>query len=120
MSSYNHETSWGIGDGGGGQIRCNGKREFDKSNMSFLYSLNENEIDMLIDFDSGILSYSIVDDNVKNRKYTFKKKFNTSIAYTVHLQLYYVGTQVQIAKIDVDMFGKNKKSIQWPVEKCGN
>ena len=115
--TYRHETSWGIVDYGNGQIHCNGKYEFDKSNMSFLYSLNENEIDMFVDLDKGILSYSIVDDNVKNRKYTFKKKFETSIAYAVHLNVYYEGTEVQIAKIDVNMFGKNKKLVQWPITK---
>ena len=79
MYTYQHKTSWGIADGGLGRIYCNGKQENDKSNMSFLYSYNENEIDMLIDFDNGILSYSIVDDNVKNRRYTFESKFNTNI-----------------------------------------
>ena len=118
MSTYYHETSWGIADDTNGTIYCNGKYEYDKSNMSFLYSLNENQIDMLIDFDNGILSYSIVDDNVKNRKYTFKETFNTiNIAYTVHLNLYCAGTQVQIAKINVDMFGKNKKLVKWSIEK---
>ena len=111
-----HETSWGIGDDGNGRLYCNGKVEYD-SNMSFLYSLNENQVDMLVDFDNGIVSYSIVDDKVKNKKYTLKKKFNTNIAYTVHLQLLWGGTQVQIAKINVDMFGKNKEFVKWPIEK---
>ena len=123
--TYEHETSWGIADYGGGSIYCNGKVEWDKSNMSFLYSLDENQIDMLIDFDNGILSYSIVDDNVENRKYTFKKKFNANIFsflskqvyYTVHLNFFNSQTQVQIAKIGVDMFGKNKKLVQWPISK---
>ena len=52
MKTYNHATSWGIDDGDG-LIKCNGKEECDKSNMSFLYSLNENQIDMLIDFNNG-------------------------------------------------------------------
>ena len=80
---------------------------------------------MLVDFDNGILSYSIVDDNVKNRKYTFTKKFNASIfsflsakiCYTVHLNFNCTGTEVQIAKIGVDMFGKNKNLVQWPIKK---
>ena len=114
--TYKHETSWGIVDNENGQIRCNGECEYDKSNMSFLYSLNENQIDMLIDFDNGILSYSIVDDNVKNRKYTFSKKFNTNIAYAVHLSFGYAGTEVQIAKINIDMFGKNKTFVKWAIE----
>ena len=108
-----HETSWGIANNGDGKICCHGKEECDKSNMSFLYSLNENQIDMLIDFDSGILSYSIVDDNVKNRKYTFEKKFNTNISYAVHLNFCGKGTQVQVAKIDGDVFGKNTRLVQW-------
>ena len=112
-----HETSWGIGDDGNGRIQCNGQNEYDKSNMSFLYSLNENQIDMFVDFDKGILSYSIVDDDVKNRIYTFSKKFDTNIAYTVHLNFWFAGTEVQIAKINVDMFGKNKTLVQWPIEK---
>ena len=115
VSTAWQETSWGIG---GGHIYCNGENKSDKS-MSFLYSSNENQIDMLIDFDKGILSYSIVDD-VKYRKYTFKKKFDTSIAYSVHLNLYYARSEVQVAKIDVEVFGKNKTLVQWPVEKYGN
>ena len=111
VNTYAHEASWGIADNEWGQIYCNGKQENDKSNMPFLYSLNENEIDMLIDFDKGILSYAIVDDNVKNRKYTLKKKFDASISYNVHLNFYWSGTQVQIAKVDVDMFGENKKLV---------
>ena len=59
---------------------------------------------MLVDFDNGILSYSIVDDKVKGRKYTFSKRFDTNIA--VHLNMESKGTQVQIAKINVNMFGK--------------
>ena len=115
--TYRYETSWGITDRGDGLIYCNGEDEYDKSNMSFLYSLNETQIDMLIDFDNGMLSYSIVDDNAKNRKYAFKKKFDTRIAYTVHLNFWCEGTEVQIAKINVDMCGKNKKLVQWPIEK---
>ena len=34
----------------------------------YLYSLNENQIDMLCDFDNGILSYKIVDDKRNGRK----------------------------------------------------
>ena len=117
MHTHLHKNSWGIGDGGIGQIYCNGKRELDKSNVSFLYSLNENQIDMLVDFDKGTLSYSIVDDFVDNRKYTFDKKFDTNIVYTVHLNLICAGTEVQVAKIHVDMFGKNKKLVKWPIEK---
>ena len=113
MRSYDHETSWGIGDNTSGLIYCNGKCENDKSNMSFLYSFDENQIDMLVDFDAGILSYSIVDDKVKHRKYTFSKKFDTNIAYTVHLNFFWQGTEVQIAKTAVDMFGKNKKLVQY-------
>ena len=52
-----HETSWGIGGSENRYISCNGKYEYDKSNVSFLYSYDENEIDML-----------------KNRKYEFSKK----------------------------------------------
>ena len=84
--------------------------------MSFLYGLDENQIDMLIDFDKGILSYSIVGD-AENRKYTFKKKFDTNIGYTVQAHLLWPGTKVQIAKISVDLFGKNKKLVKWPIEK---
>ena len=61
----------------------------------FLYWLNENQIDMLINFDNGILSYSIVE-----------KKFDTSIHYTAHLNFMWSGTQVQIAKINVDVIGE--------------
>ena len=117
VGSYYHKTSWGIGHNRSGMIRCNGSGEYDKSNMSFLYSSKENEMDMLVDFDSGILSYSIVDDNVKDREYTFGKKFDTNIAYTVHLNFRDAGTQVQVAKINVDMFGKNKQLVKWPIEK---
>ena len=85
--------------------------------MSFLYSLNENQIDMLIDLDKRLLSYSIVDDNVKNRKYTFQRKFNANVCYTVHLNFEWGGTEVQVAKIGVDMFGKNKKLVQWEIQK---
>ena len=112
-----HETSWGIADNTEGLIYCNGEVEWDESNMSFLYSSDENEIDMLIDFDNGILSYSIVDDKVENRKYIFKKQFNTSISYTVNIGFYHSKTEVQIAKINVEMFGKNKKMVKWPIEK---
>ena len=119
VHTYLHETSWGIVDDGHGLIYCNGQCEHDESRMSFLYSLNENQIDMLIDFDTGILSYSIVDDDVKNRNYTytFKKKFNANIAYTVHLNFLWSGTEVQLAKINVNMFGRNTKLVQWPISK---
>ena len=116
VNTYFHETSWGIADDRKGWICCNGKWEFDKSNMSFLYSINQNQIDMFVDFDKGMLLYSIVDDKVKGRKYTFEKKFDTNIAYTVHIGFGWSGTQVQIAKINVDMFGKNKQLVQWPIE----
>ena len=114
---YRHETSWGIVDNTIGLIVCNGKAKYDKSNMSFLYSLNENQIDMCVDFDKGILSYSIVDDKKNDRKYTFAQKFNTNIGYTVNIGFLCAGTEVQIGKINVDMFGKNKKLVQWPIEK---
>ena len=110
MKSYNHETSWGIVDGGYGAIYCNGKYEIDKFNMSFLYSLNENQIDMFVDFDKGMLSYAIVDDNFKNRNYTFEKKVDTNIAYTVNIGFGWSRAEVQIAKIKVAMFGKNGQS----------
>ena len=113
--TYGHETSWGIADGGKGLIYCNGKYECDESNMSFLYSSSENQVDMFVDFDKGILSYSIVDDKEKENIYTVKKLFDTSIAHTVHLNFYWLGTQAQIAKINVDMFGKNKKLVHWPI-----
>ena len=111
-----HKTSWGIGDGGYGIIICNGEYEYDE-NMLFLYCLNENQIDMFVDFDKGILSYSLVDDKIKGRKYTFKKKFDTNIAYTVNVGFLWGETEVQIAKINVKMFGKNKKLIKWPIKK---
>ena len=68
MFTAGDETSWGIADNGDGWIYCNGQRESDQSNMSFLYSYNENQIDMFVDFDKGILSYSIVDDEKNGRK----------------------------------------------------
>ena len=117
MDTYFHETSWGIADDTCGVIYCDGKWEYDESNMKFLYCLNENQIDMFVDFDNGILSYSIVDDEQKGRKYTFGKRFNTNIAYTVNVGFLFGGTQLQIAKSSVHMFGKNKKLVQWPVEK---
>ena len=63
--------------------------------MSFLYSLNENQINMSIDFDNGTFSYSIVDDNVQNRKYTL----DTSIACRVHLNLFWWETEVKLLKL---------------------
>ena len=114
--TYRYKTSWGIADHGYGRIVCNGKAEIDRS-MQFLYSCDENEIDMHIDFDLGILSYAIVDDNIKNRKYTFKKAFDTSILYTVNIGFSRAETEVQIAKINVGMFGKNKKLVKWPINK---
>ena len=72
---------------------------------------------MYVDFDNGILSYSIVDDKQQDRKYTFKKRFNTNINYTVNVGFVYSGTEVQIAKIDVDMFGKKKNLVKWSKEK---
>ena len=75
--------------------------------------MNKNQIDMLVDFDNGILSYKIVDDKEKERNYTFKKTFNTNINYTVHLHFLHSQTRVQIAKIDIDMFGKNKTFVNY-------
>ena len=117
MKTHQHETSWDITNGYSGVIYCNGNRQYDRENMTFLYLFNENQIDMLVDFDKGILSYSIVDDNVKNVKYTFDKKFDTNIFYTVHLNLWWGGTQVQVAKINVNRFGNDKNLVKWPIEK---
>ena len=72
MNTHRCQTNWDIVDNTKGLIIRNGKWEHDISNMSYLYSSNENQIDMLLDCDNGMLSYSIVDDNVSNRKYTFK------------------------------------------------
>ena len=73
--------------------------------------MHENQIDMFVDFDNGILSYSIVDDKANDRKYTCSNKFNVNIAYTVHIGFFWFETEVQIAKINANMFGKNKKLI---------
>ena len=110
------KTSWGIVNFGNGKIYCNGERGDDASS-SFLYTSGDNQIDMLVDFDKGILSYCIIDDKETDRKYTFTKRFDTSIFYTISVGLYYRETQVQIAKINVDMFGKNKKLVKWPIRK---
>ena len=112
-----HVTSWGFAGTTNKTIYCNGNYEYDKSRIH-LYSLNENQIDMFVDFDNGILSYATVvdddDDKEKERKYTFKERFNTSINYTVHLNFGTGGeTEAQIAKIDVSMFGKNKNLVRW-------
>ena len=117
MYPCSDETSWGVADNCGGLIICKGKDEYDSSNMSFLYSSNENQIDMLVDFDKGTLSYSIVDDKVKDRKYTLSKRFDINLAYTVNIGFYCARTEVQIGKIDIGMFGKNKKLVKWQVEK---
>ena len=117
--TYKHETSWGFAGGsrsGNGTIICNGEWGNDKSS-SYLYSSQENQIDMLCDFDNGVLSYSVVDDQKQERKYTFTKRFNTNINYTVYLHFSIAETEVQIAKIDVDMFGKNKNLVKWSKEK---
>ena len=42
----------------------------------------------------------------------FNKKFDKNIFYTVNIGFYNGKTEVQIAKINVDMFGKNKSFVK--------
>ena len=104
------DAMWGIVQD---RIICNGKDDFDeKPNMEYLF-WGTSKIDMLIDFDNGKISYVEVNDK---KIYTLPKKFDTNISYTVHLYLGELGTEVQIAKIHVNMFGKNGKLVKWPIE----
>ena len=113
--THGHGTSWGIA-GNSCQIYSNGQCTNEKR-VEHFYQYDENEMDMLVDFDNGILCYTIVDDAKQNRTYTFEKRFNTSISYGVHLNLCRVDTEVQVAKINVAMFGKNKNLVKWPIGK---
>ena len=107
------DKSWGMLCNKTGMIRCNGQGEQDAS-ASFIFALCENQVDMYVDCDKGILTYAIVDDSVENRKYTFKTSFDTNIYYTVFVTLSYNGTEVQVGKITHNLFGKNKSLVRWP------
>ena len=126
--SYCDRYGWGVGCSDAqnpnthmhvqaGTVHYNGRNDPDEHEaVIFLYSLHENQIDMLIDFDKGTLSYSLVDDK-ENRQYTLKEKFDTTISYSVYFTCKSGKTEAQIAKINTDMFGKNKRLVKWPIAK---
>ena len=113
--NFENETSWGVSRG---KIWCEGKGTIDDK-CDFIFSHDENEIDMLVDFTNANISYKIVDDKYNKEKEKAKARryvlapFDPSIYYTVHLNCYKAATEIQIAKIDVEMFGKNKKLVKW-------
>ena len=74
-------------------IYYNGKEEYDKESVSFLYSLNENKIDMFVYLIKE--EYHIQLQMMKGNKEKIDKKFDTNIFYIV----YWNYTQVQIASL---------------------
>ena len=192
--TFEHDNVWGIG-GNPSQTFHNGKRVDDKE-MQFLYLAKTNMVDMYVDFDKGIMKYTIVSDlgiaglddssnsgggsnsndssrkasatpgkkdkdntlstgrrkskhhkgsksmNIKdfsdrnsrktssksskdaetrlpdivenNKEYVIKMDgFNKELMYTIHFNFYWKGTELQVAKINPVMFGKNTKLVQW-------
>ena len=116
--TFRHEESCGLMSNG--RIFCHGQTKNFKS-CEFLYSYNENQIDMLVDFDNSFLSYKIVDDP-EERECKFKTSFypytSKGIYYTVHLNFYWSSsaTEAQIGKIDVNLFGKVQHLVAFPYQ----
>ena len=78
-------------------------------------------IDMFVDFDQSVIIYKNVsnDDNnnnqINNENKEYKMNgFDRNIKYTIHFYWFEANTEIQCAKIDVNMFGKNAKLVKWP------
>ena len=121
--SYQMKNAWGIA-GFENYRTYQGGEQVNDQRISFLYDENINTIDMFVDFDESVIFYTLVSDedddddgDDENRKIYKLEGFNKDsgdLSYCVHFNLYSPNTQVQVAKIDVRMFGKNSNLVQWP------
>ena len=81
--------------------------------VKFIYEQTINQIDMLVDVEQGKLSYKVVDDD-KKREFVIDG-FDTNKKWIPMFDCPRKGSKLQVAKISVSMYGKNKNLIDWPV-----
>ena len=110
--SCEDKNAWGIAGYSRNYTYRSGKLTED-SNIKFLYELETNLIDMFVDFDKEEIIYKIVsNDNCNGKEYKLNG-FVSNISYSVHIHLFCAATEVQVAKIDISMFGKDRKLVKW-------
>ena len=111
--TYAHPTTCAV-SGNSSNIQYHEMGELQHSdNVKFIYEQKINQIDMLVDVGQGKVSYKVVDDN-QNREFVIDG-FDTSKKWIPMFDCCYKGGKLQVAKISVEMYGKNKNLIDWPV-----
>ena len=116
ISTWFHPSACGVSCNGPlNDYRKNGQILHDNK-LAFLYQNQIDQIDMLLDCKNGTLSYKLVDNHSENEREFTIDGLNTDIKWIPLFDCNYEGGKLQVAKIPVSMYGKNKEWVEWLVK----